>query len=715
MSLLLKNFSELQGVELLVQELSELSNARLTSSLPIELTMKTKIFCKESFFNTLEEEQKTVVLANEQLFLTWINENVITAIANRKKYIYEESRETKPKKKTFELDMEKLVQDGNESKGGICSVHERGTEIELLVVEDRKTSVEEMHDVPNFSEEKVNEEFHLLRDQVCDDVVEEGLGVSQNEESRIIICNSGSESGVCNVSFDNVSVQTKLSTEAIREAIAGNEECEGNFTNSAVSSGKRFLQSASTDDRGEDVTKKHKLSSQVTSETAVVVKCVAEHVPKEGGKVEGMIEVEDELATSNGIEDRAVVGLVEPDVVTQLPEEGETGDGKMQVESQLRYAKGTKQKVGVRSGEQDHVDAVTDRSEMDIDRGSVVDHTPLEEKKQSMDEIGSTLRWIKDGSLKLNRFQYQRLHAGWYRENIMTPVHDVTLKLGYTEVEYPNVLRIARPKHIKHSVGDAKKKCAICSCLFVAGDRTVSVDGETKDGQRCPHKYCDRCAYGWFLRLPKKADYLKKYMVVTSRKLCGHCKVVGKVRQSVYKVDDEHVTPNNDCIEDALFPNNMTVFGFHQVPMLSKCNYITEEHLMSLIQKLEVLKEDGTVCVRDTEVLGISALEKRQYDLYHAAVYERFKCSRCGMEKSCVEEFVIETCVPFCKYTLCLDCSSEAVVERFGSRKGQSDTKYLEGYTVCKVCSCKEGRLLNKLTDMYYSKKAMLNTNVLQL
>jgi hypothetical protein len=313
------------------------------------------------------------------------------------------------------------------------------------------------------------------------------------------------------------------------------------------------------------------------------------------------------------------------------------------------------------------------------------------------------LKWVKITGSKMNRFEQKRAHAEWYYHNYFVPRKKLMLKLGYLDIGCLAAEEVGTT--IENGVLEGKQQteeecCVCCSEVLNPAKPFIYVDGKTKEGNPCPHKYCECCAYGWFLRVPLVDDYLKVDIFAYVRRFCVICKVHGTVRIASSSVIPAEGNKRFDsyCLEkELLVGTEHTVFGVHQSqnpPYEPFCNYITNETLATAIAK--VYSDNGKT--------SYGSDEQQNYDRYCEAVEDVFQCRKCSKYKCGIEKSVVDPCKGTCGYELCMHCAADLIVEKYHSRKGSSDIKYQKGIVHCLFCKGKEGRAVHALTDMFLTK-----------
>lgn len=312
--------------------------------------------------------------------------------------------------------------------------------------------------------------------------------------------------------------------------------------------------------------------------------------------------------------------------------------------------------------------------------------------------------WTKDSSLKLDRFGHKRLHVEWYRNMIGRQKEELEDTVGYCTVKYPDVFDeedYNRNVTDQRSVLLPDSTCCACLKFFVQRERIVKVyQPENIKETACKHIFCERCAYIWFVSLPKKTEYLQTNILEAKVNKCGVCSTRGIVCKAVYMEDDETSPSYSDWVEGHTFPLNKIIFGTHQDAEQKFLNFITNRHLFNSLKKMQ-LKKTPSKSTADK----LTPLEEKQYDEYYRAVYNEFTCTGCSAKKKNIELCHGEHCVTGCNTSLCLECSSDVVVRTFGSRKGASNMKYIQGVLECK-CKGRVGRLVNLFTKQFFSKYA---------
>jgi hypothetical protein len=308
----------------------------------------------------------------------------------------------------------------------------------------------------------------------------------------------------------------------------------------------------------------------------------------------------------------------------------------------------------------------------------------------------SNSRWTKASFMNSDKVEEKRELTKWYRSNIMISQEKIELKLGYYTVQYPTIMDGKR--HVGTSVElgiyAAGRLCSGCSKSFLNGGKIVLIEGSKRE---CSHKYCERCSYTWLLGLPEKHEYLKKDILISSRRKCGVCNNRGELRKSVFKESNEESVSYSDWIEGDMFPDNRQVWGIHQKTD-KFCNFITNKSLLVGIKKLERTKEDTrTGC-------DVCRLEGDAYTAYNKALQKTFICDECNEVKPYIQKFIAETCIETCKMQMCMSCCANVVVNSFGSKMGSSENKYLRGEVSCKKCKGKQGRVVNALTKLYLTE-----------
>jgi hypothetical protein len=319
------------------------------------------------------------------------------------------------------------------------------------------------------------------------------------------------------------------------------------------------------------------------------------------------------------------------------------------------------------------------------------------------DENGVERKWQKDIKGRLRTFENRRLHAEWYKSNIMLPEERIWTEIGYCPVQYPEILKTYGERKRVDREKEYNDICTCCKYKLEGGDRYVFVDGSSNGEKECEHKYCEVCAYGWFIGMPTPNVYMKTYILSSIKKACGKCATYGVLRKGIFgkKEIDRSTVSDPSWVEGELFPQSNDAWGLHQVPKFSICNLITKRTLFHGISKMEKANGNNAPLQVENLIGGIDLSESQAYILYQTAVYNKFQCSNCKESKPCYEQFVGENCEKGCEYHLCMDCCAANVVEKYGSRRGTSNNKYLKGWMKCTSCTGKEGRLINKLTSQY--------------
>ena len=298
------------------------------------------------------------------------------------------------------------------------------------------------------------------------------------------------------------------------------------------------------------------------------------------------------------------------------------------------------------------------------------------------------------------------IKSQWYKNNAMISLETIMSKIGFCPVTYPKILLNGERKR-SIAVKEYEEHCIACKYDFQGGDRLVYLDNGKQTGEQCPHKYCEKCAYKWFFQLPTPEEgYMMHYLVKHANKNCGKCAAYGRLTKAIFgkKIQVENTSIDEEWVEGESLPKNKVVWGLHQVPQLKICNYITNKSLLDCILKMEKDNPKGIPFKVDDFPGEIENAEVQLYNTYRQAIYTTFKCSICDKTKFCYEKFGSENCSNTCIYMYCIDCSAVAVNTNYGTstRRNATNTKYLNGWVKCSMCTTPEGRLINKLTSQYF-------------
>jgi hypothetical protein len=321
--------------------------------------------------------------------------------------------------------------------------------------------------------------------------------------------------------------------------------------------------------------------------------------------------------------------------------------------------------------------------------------TTVSYEVQRSNDILRQMKYTKDPSVKMNKFENKRIHATWFRKNLMIRKEEIMMKVGFIKVEYPNsALKIRGIGTESTDVIDNGTQCCCCAAFFSKDERVVFIRGSGSEGKKCDHNWCENCAYMWYIKLPDIDCYLKTDLLEEIVYECGKCPNRGNINMRYFSNATAINNSERSWIEVEVLRENQHLYGIHQISSLHCCNYITDYDLFKAIENYEKLSP--------TELPTDEYTAK--YDLYYKALRNKFECKQCKLNKSILEMVVHESCEEGCDVRLCLSCAAEAIVNRFGSRKGGSDLKYLAGCLQCQSCKGNESRMISSLTRQYITK-----------
>ena len=329
--------------------------------------------------------------------------------------------------------------------------------------------------------------------------------------------------------------------------------------------------------------------------------------------------------------------------------------------------------------------------------------------KEERNALLAEKRWVP--ATVRSPSERKKAHTEWYKLNIMVSQLDMQLKIGYYVVKYPSsVLNYEENKKTiskQNEIAESEENCVCCLSQFRNGDRicyTSSFSNLNPDDRECNHLYCQECAYRWYLRLPAPQDYTTIYINKYINKYCNMCNGEGHLRKSMFNSEKIMIEYPDDWKKGHLVPDNRAVWLVHQVPYFDVLNFITSPTLAFAIKKIEKKNSrTGIPDQRQAPLRNVEEIHHKKYDLYATATTKKFMCSECVKSYYCIEKYVGKNCKKECTRQMCLHCCAARMVNNWGSHKGGSELKYLQGHYCCDYCKQK-GRIVHQLTGAYFTK-----------
>jgi hypothetical protein len=665
-------FAALPGCSTLVHELQQLHTSRVNGILNFQTMLKFQNFAIESFKKTLEKETLETLIKCELHFMEWIHDSICVLESNRNKEIrWKSDKEIVLAHK--ELDVVEVWDVMGSTVGEMPAKRSRTSSVEHMT-----TTAHERERCGTSNKEQLTTTF-------------------EQDERRLKTALSKDITASIASSIDSRNVVRKLHARSITENVTNNM-----LENHGVKDQSLPLQK----NRKENMFAGHAAEKAGQVETDSfglndVVKNVEGIDGKKNEESSGLKEVVENVEVTDDKENEDSFGHNAVVVNVEVIDEGKVekscneemnstcaleGTNAEQITKEFR----TEGRQMVGDDEEDEEECVY--AEVSATRNG----SCTEKRTSSLKE----LKWVKITGSKMNRFEQKRAHAEWYYHNYFVPRKKLMLQLGYLDIECLAAEEVGTT--IENGVLEGKQQteeecCVCCSEVLNPAKPFIYVDGKTKEGNPCPHKYCECCAYGWFLRVPLVDDYLKVDIFAYVRRFCVICKVHGTVRIASSSVIPAEGNKRFDsyCLEkEMLVGTEHTVFGVHQSqnpPYEPFCNY---ETLATAIAK--VYSDNGKT--------SYGSDEQQNYDRYCEAVEDVFQCRKCSKYKCGIEKSVVDPCKGTCGYELCMHCAADLIVEKYHSRKGSSDIKYQKGIVHCLFCKGKEGRAVHALTDMFLTK-----------
>jgi hypothetical protein len=319
-------------------------------------------------------------------------------------------------------------------------------------------------------------------------------------------------------------------------------------------------------------------------------------------------------------------------------------------------------------------------------------------------------KWKLDGKIKVSQYEKKKMHVKWYFDNILISIDTIQCCIGYYEVEYPTILYEEESDVNETIVDNTPETNQICnSCItrkLKNGEKISRIRPfNHSNDNSCDHIFCEVCTYRWYLYLPSPSEYLKEYINRYCRKECSLCKqsCTGHLVKNIYDSEKLVVTYPDDWLQNHLVPDNRPIWLIHQVPVYGFCNYIISSTLAFAIKNIELKTSSGIPVQRPRPITNIQQNHEKRYKTYCQAVYESFRCSECDKKYYCIEQCIIQNCKCEENQYICRKCVANDIVSHWGSRIGNSETKYLQGLLECFTCKTK-GRVIHCVTGQYMTK-----------
>jgi hypothetical protein len=264
----------------------------------------------------------------------------------------------------------------------------------------------------------------------------------------------------------------------------------------------------------------------------------------------------------------------------------------------------------------------------------------------------------------------------------MVKLYEMSSAVGYTKLEYPDVITNAEEENGLCSDDDlyaSNASCCICDKPFAVGER-ASLNSNCGNINSEKHYLCEVCTYRYCVNVPQRTDYLKEKIIAYSPKRCPNCRKEGVFKKlHMHRESSRKRGTRWKCNEDVRsWGRGFLIEGTHQ--RTGYCNWILDRKLMVAIQLSETTKKEADYVENRERTMEEKLLYYKYMDMAHL----KFNCYVCARKFPNIECCMARSCTLSCAYKLCRGCFAGVVLS---SEWTSSSSSYLKGKIRCPFCT----------------------------